>query len=637
MKWVLVVVALLVGLLGGFFLASNTSDRLVEESENVLGDIKDSSTAESSIGAKEPFFGANELASINDSQFELYARFIEEVEQAHTNIAFIALADMIYHERRHVASSQIRLLVSRWIEFDVLACFDYIQSQEGSTRYRYLENFFEVFAAINPKRAIDLAEQIEDERQQSYALQLCLTLLSKSEPAVAAGLAWKHFGGDRSHVDYTLNRLYETWALSDPKAAGAAVLALDEGLAKSMAIQGVLAGMSKTDPSGAYTWLNSIPQSASTQRAKRQLFQNLVNVDLPAAKVFIASLTDLHARQEVLQGTYFGNATRDNADQLAEIFEWMGTVATGHLYEQKATQLIHSIMDVDPVLAAKMATDMPFGRARSSCLQAVAVNLLSKSPSEAMEFAIHLDDPIERVDVYRWMGSSLRNGGGERIAQWVLESDDAEMQGQLASGLAEGWAKYDRTAALSWAERLSHPKAKRDALHAVCSVWIQSEAPQAVAYIEANVEGQAQETLYRQAYGNWAWADPVSAAKGLRLLPEEVGASANRIYEDVALKYLTFNTMGASEWVSSLEAGLPRDHAVRQVVQSVAGSDPEAGFAWAVTIGDPRLRFENLKLSLEQWVRKDVEAAEKALEGVEMVAAERSQLFELFADAKKAE
>ena len=97
----------------------------------------------------------------------------------------------------------------------------------------------------------------------------------------------------------------------------------------------------------------------------------------------------------------------------------------------------------------------------------------------------------------------------------------------------------------------------------------------------------------------------------------------------VARKWLESDSLAASEWIGSLEAGPGKDRAVGSLVNDLMeGRQPdyEAAFAWSQVVGDPEAHAREVKRVYRRWSERDAERAMMAVESSGLEAALRTEL-----------
>jgi hypothetical protein len=66
--------------------------------------------------------------------------------------------------------------------------------------------------------------------------------------------------------------------------------------------------------------------------------------------------------------------------------------------------------------------------------------------------------------------------------------------------------------------------------------------------------------------------------------------------------------MAASEWIGELPSGKMRDQAIQPLVRTIQQDDPEAAFAWALTVSEDNQKQSLLRNVVRQWSEQDAAA-----------------------------
>ena len=70
-----------------------------------------------------------------------------------------------------------------------------------------------------------------------------------------------------------------------------------------------------------------------------------------------------------------------------------------------------------------------------------------------------------------------------------------------------------------------------------------------------------------------------------------------------------------AEWLTDMDPGITRDHAIAGFVRSISEDDPAAGTDWADAIAEPALRERFMRVALRHWMAADPVAGAEAVRG----------------------
>ncbi|WP_269524620.1 hypothetical protein [Coraliomargarita parva] len=648
MKWLPPIFALLAGLLGGYFLSgtrvpesqASTAASLTSTQSGVTSETVTAMGAEGEPGEKLELTKAETKAVAEYGVTEEWLKSLESMNQLDQLSAllprlkaarpedFATLMEALDKYAGSMKWMTRNILISRWAASDPAGMMAYIESQPVNEQYRLRNSFFSAWAREEPEAAFAKAKRLQDRREKQSAIQGIVNAISGEQPYRAIEML-KELEGTGYQTEWTYRNIFRNWAQREPEAARQAALGLDDGPAKVRALSGAMDEWMHRDPMAALSWLDSLPMDGTVYNSRREVFQNLLNQDFDTAKEYIERETDPLARRNVLSNLHFGNfAWRMDFDEMKSVFDWVGTVATGSLYDQKVGDFVRSLSDKDPQKAIEFALQLPPGNGRMNAIGNLGSHLAQRNPEAALQFVAGLDFEDEKRRALQSMGWQIARYGVEAASRFVAASEDPMVREQLVGNISREWSKYNREAALDWAESLEDEGDRSLALRPVFDNWIQSDPQAAMAYLKTSVpEGKHLEYL-QNAFGQWTREDPEAAIEWLDRLPETVeGGGVENIYSQVANYYVQHDPMAASEWISTMDEGPVRDRSVETLVRNISRSDPEAGFIWAATITDVDKRKRSLDQSIREWVKTDPDAAYDAVEEARIPAEEKATLF----------
>lgn len=644
MKWILPLCALLFGLVvgvviprgealdavdvGAFDDATDLADVAGEELEDDAGTIGFDLTTGERAQLERQGLGPDFLASLEGkTQFEQMGILHAKISEAQPE-DYATLMDAVRKQTSSMRWMTQQMLMTRWMEEspkEVLAYMDGLPEQE---QWGMRSTYYTTLAKKDPEAAYASAVQIENRRFRQSAVQSVIHAISSEDPHRAVAMALDYTDGSQNRT-WLFENLFRNWGHRDATAARQAALGLPEGQLRTRALAGAMTHWMQDDPESALDWLNAQPASAMTYEVRKRALQQFLDRKPEAAKQYIEGETDPLLRREILEGIHFQNYgwERDFA-QTEAMFDWLGTVATGEIYDRKVGDVVRAMTQMDRQLAMDFVTQMKPGSARMNALGAVASNLAEADPVGAIAFLNQLEYRDERERVLGSMSWSLARNHPEVARRLVEESGDELIEQRLVDPLVREWTKYDQAGALEWVGSLTDDSARQRGYSTILGNWMQRDPQGAFAYLNSGIEGK-QSNYYRNAFNYWARQDPGEAVQWLGEVPEE-GADRKNVYRTVADAYVRHDPMAASEWIATLDEGPDRDGAVQSMVYQLRRSDPEAAFIWSATVSDTRERGNLLRSSLNEWKASDPEAALAAVEELELDAEAKRPLLEMF-------
>lgn len=640
MKWVLAVVALLLGFAGGFLFAPKGDEVSAESSSfAVLSSSDIESAPERSVlksGSVDEFVvepitedwleSMNELDAF-DQIGVLYAR-LKDVNSDE----FPDLMRELGSFSGSTVNWQVRsMIATRWAQVDPQGMLAYAQGEQGTMSWGLYSSLFSAWSKRDPQAAYAAAMNLDTQRSQQAAVQAVINTMAETQPQRAIEMAEEYFGSELgSRGRWMYQSIYRNWAQLDGAAARQSALNLEDGVAKTAALSGAMQEWVANDPVAALAWLDSLPMDGAIYSSRKEVFRNFLNQDFEVAKEYIESVEDPLDRREIMESLQFHNlAWQKSYEEIEEVFDWIGTVATGQVYDNRVSSIISAMAQNDPDRAVDFVLNMRPGNARMNGLNAIGSKLVEIDPALAFEFVNSLTYEDEKRRALGSMGWRLSQQGVESASALVASNEDPIVQRQLASRISGEWSNYDQASALAWSESLTDDQARKSALRAVLNNWIEADPAATFAYVENSMEGADQGSVLRDAFTTWARNDPETAVAWLDRLPEGAEDRKADIYRGVANSFINHDPLAASEWIATIDEGPERDQSVETLVNNIARSDPEAGFIWAATVGDNDKRKNTLRRSVQEWVKTDPDAAYEAIVDAEIEASEKEVLFKI--------
>ncbi|MEM8868449.1 MAG: hypothetical protein AAGC73_09295 [Verrucomicrobiota bacterium] len=650
MKWLLLVIAIVLGAFAGYFLGSEggtSSGRPSPSADakskpSMVGKITETAQAESSEGAAlsqvEPasIELENYLRSVGEeSSFEMIGSLHTLLKNA-SSTDFIRLMDDMKGQQYGQNWAALNLIAMRWAQVDPEGMFAYANADDERYNWGIRNSLFEAWATSDPEAALAAAATIESPNARRHVMRSVLSVIAKTDPERAVSELQAEVGNNANQT-WIYNSIFSQWANSDPERARQAALDLPDGQAKVSALSGALNEWLARDATAAIEWLDSLPSDSTSYFARREVFRNIVRQNFEAAREYVDSREDPVERRKILENFYMGNMSYNKSlDEVVEVFEWMSSVTTGQLYDRKVQDAVRAIAEMDPEKAKAFVLQMPIGNGRRNALGSIGSVLAERDPQAALDFAQSLEFEDERRQVLSNMSWRLARGDVESAGQMILESNDPLIEKQLGSNLVDEWSIYNREAAFAFANLLTDPDAKSNAIQRIVKNWMQSEPAEAMDYLETQVTDENKQRNYlRNAFNDWSRQDPAEAAVWLAELPESAQKFESDLYRTVAQSYLNHDPYAASEWIGTLNDGDARDRSVQALVDNIHRNDPESAFIWAGTIDDAKQRKNSLERTVREWSMKDPDTAYEALMDAKIEAADKEPLFKIIENNRK--
>ncbi len=282
----------------------------------------------------------------------------------------------------------------------------------------------------------------------------------------------------------------------------------------------------------------------------------------------------------------------------------------------------------DPVAASKYFADNldadgnDWMQARNA--SSIASEWARQDATAALEWAQTLpenvrDEAMERAIV------EMTAQDPEAAAAYALALDEGEAREGAISEIAEQWGRMDPVKALDWATGLSGEERVR-AMQEVLDSWAGSSPTDAARYVDSLGDPEEKSKMLEDVADAWSRnGDPSAAIEWLNKQPESDGREdATR---EVVENWMRSDSVAASEYVGSMEAGSAKDQSINAMIRSRAmQSEPDAQTMWAAQISDAQQRSETVTRVAPRWLAEDRDAATEYILSVDIPAEQKTTL-----------
>lgn len=540
------------------------------------------------------------LAEFADSELLREWRRLHQIHGSDA-AAMPVIYDAIQNVPREFHRHALRhALLTEWAGVDPGGGFDFLRAEKQTAHAQVLmqawlqrdpENAAEslaLHAAEAPDVARGLLESLAEKAPQHLATvagQLSAAKNSGKRDEVAAAFAAfaaKNPAAARTAAegmngplrDDALAGVAAGWAERDGGAALTWSRTLPKGKVRDAALRAAVAGWAKSDAVAALDHLEEVPGGARDEpgvdvmrAAVQQDFDGVINW-LSAHSDQIRSSTVWEALSDPLKDRFQKNPEAtlqwigvqsdefrhglvmalsspvavSSSEQRKAVWTWLNTLPPTYHLDQMRGFLINRVASQDPHMALEWMKSLP--------------------DSQLSRFTIKtgLDTVVQR--------SLLNDGTVPYPAQIerMIEDFPAGLRPALFPAALAGKMDWDVTALELWTERITGmPEADRAGLAGKVAESMSAVAPEASM--------------------TWALALPGSKERRAAV------ASAMKVWADG-------NCTSASEWINEMPPGTERDAAAGALAQSIARSEPDAAWAWALSIAGKFERYSALTATL---------------------------------------
>ncbi len=433
------------------------------------------------------------------------------------------------------------------------------------------------------------------------------------------------------------NAFFSRWAETDPAAAMARALAIQNDVLRATARRSVLQGWIYANPKEVLKWMSQLPEGALRTEIGTMVVGYALTND-PSAVVGIMRNADGTTASVGISvgssGTSAGPTAPPEQDLQAQIIQ--ASKLAGEIERNSAYSKVGMTWaQRDPVAAVKWARSLTEGSERNI----VSVNTLMawarRAPAEANQYLFAEPKSEWRrsmfLDVFRVWGERDLDGA----VAWAQKVGESELRLYLLGLVVESWVKKDPDAVAEYAlalpvgtslnsavEKLvarwstTNPQAlgnflrratpEQRASHAfnyALSNWIQSAPEDALAFVLTSMSGSQRQELAIRALAAVAKRDLTETKKKIESLPD--GPEKTQLVRGA----ITATASENPEFALWLFARLPPNAAqwetTSAIAQVLARSDPVKALAWAKSLPNGPAKLSPLQAALRRMAETD--------------------------------
>lgn len=248
-------------------------------------------------------------------------------------------------------------------------------------------------------------------------------------------------------------------ALHEPQEALRIALAAENPMQRSNALSGVLSSIATTNPTLAMSHLEKIPGGEMRTQVIMEIAARLSETSVASAVDWLNDLDDTGMRRQAWAQVSQAIVYRD-PDGAAELLDripkearesWIGSVAAAYAQSDpnKAIQWIRKFQDEPnyPRIA-----------------QQVVMNAAGSNPELAMDIINRTTDGKQREQLLAAVMPMIAHMAPETAARLYEDISDENLRVQTVGQIASGWARSDQAAARKWVTSLPSGTSRDQAL-----------------------------------------------------------------------------------------------------------------------------------------------------------------------------
>jgi len=241
---------------------------------------------------------------------------------------------------------------------------------------------------------------------------------------------------------------------------------------------------------------------------------------------------------------------------------------------------------------------------RTELMEEVVGVIAQTDPDGVMAFTrIHAPELLGEKGLPEGIIEAWKSGIPEVAARRLA---DAGVTTEL-SEVAVRWAKKDNVAAMNWAQGLTEPEQREQALIGVFSVWASKDFDQALTAALEYEAGPIADNVLDAILDKWPAKDVATIQARAASLPE--GPVRVKGYGVIASKLAQESATNAANWLAGLPISPEKDEAMAKFAIAAVSKHGAAAMEWAGAIENPARRETALRTALGEWFRNEPVAA----------------------------
>ncbi len=412
----------------------------------------------------------------------------------------------------------------------------------------------------------------------------------------------------RSQVE---SMAYAKWAEADPaKAMAFAKVAATQRFPNdAAALTAVLSTWAGHDPQAALAAAQSLDSSNLRRDAINQVLSTWALGDDPKAALDAAKALNLGSQLNgVLQGIYLSWAQHDPTGAFAALDQVTNINTRNNL----AGNILQAMSETDPNGALKLMLTLPAGaqnappypvnyifsrltmedpaaavqalgqlqggQMRERAVTCIACDWADSDPQGAINWANNLSNPADRANA---LYNAVRHSSGEDP---VAAANDLKMipnvnqRNQAMNEVLDHWTDADPAAALKWAQNNTTGNAQNMAMNQIVQHVAGTDPLGALAIIQQMPPNPQNNNLTFQTIGQWSQSDPAAAMAWAN--SNLSGADQTTATGIAVLGLIQTDPAAGGQYVDSMTNNPQRNNLINQVATSMAHTDIDGALAW---------------------------------------------------------
>jgi hypothetical protein len=241
---------------------------------------------------------------------------------------------------------------------------------------------------------------------------------------------------------------------------------------------------------------------------------------------------------------------------------------------------------------------------RAELMEQVVGVIAQMDPVGVLAFTrVHAPELLGEKELPQAILDAWKSGVPEDAARRLVEAGNTSELHEVAVR----WAKKDKDAAMKWAQGLTEPEQREQALIGVFTLWASKDFDQALAAALEDEAGPIAGNVLDAVLNRWPTKDVAAIQARAASLP--AGPVRVKGYGVIANKLAQENATTAAEWLAGLPISQEKDEAMAKFAITAVKKHGAAAMDWAGAIENSAKRETTLKAALGEWFRNEPFAA----------------------------
>lgn len=343
-----------------------------------------------------------------------------------------------------------------------------------------------------------------------------------------------------------------------------------------------------SNPQNRNTYVSSVTAAASETSPETVLEQALSSYDQRQRMQAAVVLSQLAARDPDKAIAYVGEARNDMERRM-----FTAAIAQG-------------LAQVDPDRAIQWALEIDTG-GELQLYAAVLATISQQNPRRALDAAVAVQNPNIRRRALQGVFMSVANNDPVLAVSYLEQIQGDEIEESVTQSILASWSRSDPGAAIEWALSRNKDDRRRLLGGVVGPILINQDTQAAI-----NLLPRLDEEIARQWRLQIAstLASQSSPAQAQSFIAQYKGHDDYPQMYAAAVQHMASTDFPAAlQMAHSLQGGIEKDQLLRELAQQRADVSPEESVSLLDQISDEAVRHSATTQLVQQWGRRDSEAA----------------------------